>query len=195
MGMNHNLGKTDVAAGIDTAAYIGWRRHKQWISYSELREKVWQYAMCHGLADDDKPSVSFLGLVRFAWKRAALARMAKTLSFGAQDQVRYTRHMVAELLHDALDPGWVPVSSSDTTGGGKSTADPATGGTYLVSVMDVRRCLSRLSEFDRSHLICRHYLQVSAATTADQIARSTRTVERHYTSALNTLVKALNGAG
>jgi hypothetical protein len=61
------------------------------------------------------------------------------LGYDPGDQFYYSRELVRELLPMALD-GPVPPAGG-LSEGGRSVADPATGGNVLAMIVDVRRAL------------------------------------------------------
>ncbi|MGY0232779.1 hypothetical protein [Longispora urticae] len=187
--MNHALGNPEVATLIDTAAYSGYRKYSEWVSYKQLREFVWQYAMCTGVVDDDKPSISFIGLVRYAHKRAALAK-AQGIRRAENDQVKYTPGMVRELLHDAADPTWTNQAATSTGRGG---GDPAVSGNYIAAVMDVRRAFKSLTFYQRRHLFFKVVMKRSSAELAAEAQCTVRAVDAVVERAVKAICAHLNG--
>lgn len=153
MGMEHRLGNSETVAAIDTAAYIAYRVYRKHVKWGWLREHVWQHAMCAGLTNDDKPSISMDALVEYA--RELCVREAKKIPPNI-DNFRYTRGMVRRLLPDALSKDYNGASSQYET----RTSTPAVAserGGYLAAVCDVRRALPYINHGTR-HVLVLHYL-------------------------------------
>ncbi len=115
---------------------------------------------------------------------------AAAVGYNPEDTYRYSPNEVKRLLPMALDSTalTVPNNSFDSP---RARHDPAENGNLLASVVDVRRALGRLSEFDR--LFLQTFAESDTGHVADLFDMEEPSVLQRHSRLVARLVRVLGG--
>lgn len=109
---------------------------------------------------------------------------------------KHTESMLRRYLYASMQVGRAPSILSDPVGRGWASSRPIrTFEDAVIFVLDVERCLDRLSPLDRqmlSRVVLQEYTQAEAAT---MLGMSTRTMSYKFPQALDRLTEKLLASG
>lgn len=143
----------DIAPVIDSTAYAVLRRNRNYVEFDDLRQEAWLWVLDHPkkmteFQEEDDALGAWL-LNRDLYKHLdKLARKVRADRVGylPEDERFYTLKSIEELLPYVLNNDMTPPAGNVT---GKSTKDPAEGGDWLASWIDVKRAWERADLTDR----------------------------------------------
>ena len=186
-------------------SYRVWSRYKQYTYFdaNDVKQECLEWCLRRPdkLAewldetqskDDYKQSVKKLGktLSRHADK---YCRKQKALALGYElrDEFFYDTATLEELLPHV----WTAVIPTvDSTGAKVSGgSNPAEGGNYLASIVDVRRAIQKLDPSDATILHMKFFENHTLAHIAEELEVSQATAHRRVSSAIRSLQRNLGG--
>jgi RNA polymerase sigma factor (sigma-70 family) len=119
------------------------------------------------------------------------SRKARAIGYETRDEYFYSAGVLEELIAHMNEVEEQQASTQVRVSGGGS--DPATGGNFLVSIVDVRAAMEKLEPNDQLMLEMRYQENLTLGQIAEAVGLSDTTVHRRIQSALKRMVKELGG--
>ena len=188
---------------IATVAYRVHKRYRTYVDVSDVRQECLEWCLKRPdkieqwlSVDQDKNSLEngIRALAKTLSRHAdRFCRKPKAQAAGYElrDEAYYTPELISELLPhvwtsvvETRDPNQPKIS-----GGG----NPAEGGNYVISLMDIRRAMDRLTPDDLMILEMIFHQAYTLAEAAHSLGVSESTIHRRKTGALKRMMNFLGG--
>jgi RNA polymerase sigma factor (sigma-70 family) len=200
--MNEQL----LAEANEIASQVARQIHSRYAVYfdsADVRQELLMWAMKRPhkieewLSPDQEPAERKAGIRQCAkaMQREAdkycRSRKAKAIGYETRDEAFYNTGVIEELIAHMNELGEQQSGMQVRVSGGGS--DPATGGNFLISVIDVRKAMEKLDPTDQLMLEMRYQEGQTLAQIAMALDLSDTTVHRRINSSLKRMLAILGG--
>lgn len=190
----------------EIASTVSRQIHKRYAVYfdaSDVTQELLMWAMKRPhkiqewLNPDQEPADRKSGIRQLAkaMQREAdkycRSRKARAIGYETRDEYFYSTGVLEELIAHMDEVDEQQASTQVRVSGGGS--DPATGGNFLVSIIDVRSAMEKLEPNDQLMLEMRYQENLTLGQIAEIVGLSDTTVHRRIQAALKRMVKELGG--
>ena len=194
----------DLVTVAQTVSYTIWRNYKGFTEVDDIKQELLEWSLrrpdkLKEWLSPDLPKPEYrLGIKRLSKTFNRLAdkycrkEKAKKLGYSVYDEAFYSSGMIEELLPYVFSEETVikdPNSEYVSGGGG----DPATAGTFIVSVYDVRNALATLSSDQQAMIEMKYADGLTLAQIAELYNISKSTVSRKINTGIRSINKELGG--
>lgn len=194
----------DVATEIATSvSYQVHKRYKVYFDAADVRQELvlWAIRKQHKVKEWTNPTQEKEDLaggikqLATAMRREAdkycRTEKAKAVGYETRDEAFYNIGVIEELLAHIgeLETPQLGLQMRVSSGG----SDPATGGNFTISLIDVRSAFNKLNPADRLMLEMRYQEGLTLQQCADALEMPLTTVHRHINHALEAMVEDLGG--
>lgn len=195
---------TDVADVASTVAYTIWKNYKGYTEPDDIKQELLEWSLKRRDKVEEWLSPQLtkqeykIGIKRLAKTFNRMAdrycrkEKAKKLGYSVHDEAFYSTGLVEELLPLVFSDEIItkdPASEYVSNGGG----DPATAGSFLVSMYDMREALKHLPIDIYSMVQMKYEEQQTLIQIAEYFNISESTVSRKINTAIKQISKHLGG--
>lgn len=194
--------KLNVKLVIDRAAYNVLSKFRQYVEHADLVSvgQLWCLDHPEKMAEfesDEQPRLAAWRLDKAVWKaqeRYARKERAHRLGFSAKDEFFYSEDTIESLLPRVM--GGDPVPDRKEPDEVRAKGDPAEGGEYLASYLDVQRAWEKapLATQEQAVLYYTYADGASQEAIGELLGVTRQTVSRAHSRGVRKLQKFLGGA-
>ena len=194
----------DVADIAQTVSYTIWRNYKGYTEPDDIKQELLEWSLkrqdkiLEWLSPDLSKQEYRIGIKRLARTFNRMAdrycrkEKAKKLGYSVHDEAFYSTGLIEELLPMAFSSNIMtkdPASEFVSNGGG----DPATAGSFLASMYDIRMAVRELNLQEYALLVMRYEEGRNLLDIANYFGLSESTISRKVSTAIKKISKELGG--
>lgn len=194
----------DVADVAQTVAYTITRNYKGFAEVDDVKQELLEWSLKRSdkiqewLSPDLSKQEYRIGIKRLAKTFNRMAdrycrkEKAKKLGYSVHDEAFYSTAMVEELLPMAFSSNIItkdPATEFVNNGGG----DPATAGSFLASMYDIRMAIRELTLQEYALLVMRYEEGRTLIDIANYFGLSESTISRKVNTAIRQISRELGG--
>ena len=195
---------TDISEVASTVAYTIWKNYKGYVEADDIKQELLEWSLKRRdkiqewLSPELTKQEYRIGIKRVAKTFNRMAdrycrkEKAKKLGYSVHDEAFYSTGLIEELLPLVFSDEIItkdPASEYVSSGGG----DPATAGTFLVSMYDMRNALRHLT-IEVYTMIRMHYEdQMTLEQIGEYFSVDKSTTSRKINTAIKQMSKHLGG--